>query len=592
MPNAVSRADADPTVDKITRRVSLLGRGVLQRWWLMAFALLGCGVATGTLGIFLLLRQPPKPACDQVIWPFASGSLRLYCAQEWAQGRTLEDLFHAIALVDGLSNDHPLRPLIDRWVEIWSKQALDLAEKEFDQGNLNRAIYFAKKIPVQTKAHVLVDQRVKRWKTLWAKGEGIFKKAEAALNDENWRGAFSIMVRLLSVDNHYWSATQYEALNGRIIVAQKDETQLVQAQRLFEAGGLDNLTKALNLVQTLSEGSIFQRSIRKTVVNISRALIAIAEKSLDKRDINTALGALQQIPRDVSFWPEVKDWTDIAEAMSSTWSGTLEGYESAIAQLKKAAPDRPLYSKMQDYIIRWSADITYVHLLQDAQGHAADGSINGLSSAINQAQQVPPDSTQWREAQQAIGQWSSSLSELTDQPILNRADEISFKGDAASLEAAIAQARQISSSSPLYAEAQGRIRDWQGQLKNFSAPMNEPAPALPQSSPQEPGPDSSTPDAASKNLLQEAKGLAKQGTPANLASAIETANQISAQSPLRAEAQQGIDRWGNQMLYLAIREAATDKAQAISIAQQIPSVSAAYSKAQQQIQAWQASNPR
>jgi hypothetical protein len=586
VPNLVSKAaEIDPAVGKIARRASTLGRGILQRWWLMSFLLIGCGLASGTLGIFLLLRQPPKPVCSRVIWPFASGSLRLYCAQEAAQNRTLEDLFQAIALVDGLPDNHPLRPLIDRWVEIWSKQALDLAEKEFDGGNLDRAIHFAQKIPTQTKAHVLVEQRINYWKTVWAKGDGIFKRVEAALNNEDWRGAFSIMVGLLSVDNRYWATTQYEALNARIMQAQKDETQLVRAQRIFEAGGLENLTKALNLVQDLSKDSIFQKSIHKTVTAISRALVSLAEKALDRRDIDTALNALQQIPREVSFWPEVKDWTDIAEATSSTWSGTLEGYNSAIAQLKKATPDRPLYSKMQDYILRWSADVTYVQLLQKAQERAADGSTEGLSDAINQARLVPSDSTQWNEAQQVIGEWSASLSNQLDQPILNRADELSFKGDSASLQAAIQQARQISSGSALYAEAQSRIRDWQKQSKELNDPILPPD----RESARDP---SSAPDQASGRLLQEAKGLAQQGTPANLASAIETANQISAQSPLRAEAQQKMDRWGNQMLYLAIRQAAVDKAQAIAIAQQIPSASAAYDRAQQQIQTWQTFSPR
>jgi hypothetical protein len=583
--DALSKAaDLEPS-GKVVERVSRVGSGFLRRWWLMAFVLLGCGLASGTLGIFLLLRQPPKPVCRQVIWPFASGSLRLYCAQEVAQGHTLEDLFAAIALVDGLSRDHPLRPLINRWVEIWSKQALDLAEREFDQGNLDRAIFFAKKIPAQTTAHVLVEQRIAYWKTVWAKGDKIFKRAEAALSAEDWRGAFSIMVRLLSVDNHYWSSTQYEALNQRIIVAQKDETQLVQSQRLYEAGGLDNLTKALELVQNLSEGSIFQKSIRKTINNISRALVAVAEAALGRRDLNTALNALQQIPQDVSFWPEVKDWTDIAEAMSSTWSGTLGGYETAIAQLKKAAPDRPLYGKMQDYILRWSADITYVHLLESAQAQAADSSIAGLSAAINQAQQVPSDSTQWSEARKLIGEWSANLSSQQDQPILNRAEELSFKGDSSSLEAAIQMARQIPANSSLSAEANSRIRDWQDQLKALAPPESAELTTTTPSS----GSSQGRMDQASITLFAEAKVQALRGTPATLASAIETANQIPAQSPLRTEAQRAIDRWGSQMLDLAARQVTVDKAQAIAIAQQIPSVSAAYDAAQQKIQLWQQS---
>jgi hypothetical protein len=594
VPNAMSKAaKVEPIVDAFSKRAATMGLGLLQHWWLMSFALLGCGVASGTLGVFLLLRQPPKPQCNQVFWPFASGSLRLYCAQEVAQKRTLEDLFQSIALVDGLSQDHPLRPLINRWVEIWSKQALDLAEEEFDRGNLDRAIYFAQKIPAQTTAHVLVEQRIKTWKTVWAKGNGIFKRAEAALKAEDWRGAFAIMVGLLAVDNRYWSVTQYEALNQRIIVAQKDETQLVQAQRLLEAGGLDNLTKALSLVQDLSEGSIFQKSIQKTIVKISRALVSLAEQALNHKDLDAALNALQQIPREISFRKEVEDWIEIAQAMSNTWSETVEGYEAAINQLKKISPDRPLYGKMQDYILKWSADISYVRALEAAQAQAADGSIQGLSTAIEQARQVPPDSTQWQEAQKAISGWSNNLSSQQDQPILNRADEISAAGDPASLHAAIQQAKQISSGSPLYADAQRRIQDWQAQLGiSTSTKHSTPPMVQPEVTPKGESVNSNSADQASDNLLQEAENLAQKDTPSALASAIETANQIPERSPLRTEAQQVINDWGNRMLALAARQATIDTSEAIAIAQQIPSFCKAYDEAQRQILAWQTPIPR
>jgi hypothetical protein len=573
-----------------------MGLGLLRRWWLMSLVLLGCGVASGTLGVFLLLRQPPKPECDQVFWPFASGSLRLYCAQEGAQKRTLEDLFQAIALVDGLPRNHPLRPLINRWVEIWSKQALDLAEEEFDRGNLDRAIYFAEKIPAQTTAHALVEQRIKTWKTVWAKGDGIFKRAEAALKAEDWRGAFAIMVGLLAVDNRYWSLTQYQALNRRIIVAQQDETKLVQAQRLLEAGGLDNLTKALSLVQDLSEGNIFQKSIQKTVSKISRALVTLAEQALNRKELDAALNALQQIPREVSFRKEVEDWIEIAQAMSNTWSETVEGYESAIAQLKKVGPDRPLYGKMQDYILKWSADISYVRVLEAAHVQAANGSVEDLSTAIEQARQVPSDSAQWQEAQKAIGEWSNNLSNQQEQPILNRADEISAAGDPASLRAAVQQAKQISSGSPLYAEAQQRIQDWQAQL---GLSTNHPGASAvqPKATPKVEAATSNSnlanpADRDSDSLLQEAKNLAQKDTPPALISAIETANQIPARSPLRTEAQQDIDDWGNRMLALAARQATIDPNEAIAIAQQIPSFCSAYDAAQNQILAWLTPSPR
>ncbi|MGB8700177.1 MAG: hypothetical protein WCD18_12235, partial [Thermosynechococcaceae cyanobacterium] len=554
--------------------------GPLRRWWVMAIALLGCNLGAGTLGIFLLLQQPPKPNCSSVFWPFASGSLRITCAQEWARQNTLEDLFRAIDLVDGLSRHHALRPLIKRWVEIWSKQALDLAGEEFEQGNLERAITFAQKIPVRTTAHALVQQRIAYWKKVWAEGKTISDQANAALKAEDWRKAFSIMVGLISVDNRYWSQTQYEALNQRIIDAQKDETQVVKAQRLLEAGGLENLTKALELLQSLSDGTIFQKSIKTFTTKIARALVTLAESALDREDLTTALNALDQIPDDVDFWPEVQDWKAIAQAMSDTWSGDVSGYENAIAQLKKISPNRPLYTKVQDFILRWSSDIAYVRLLEEAQAQAADSTIEGLSSALAKARQIPSDSTQWEAAQQVIAVWSTELSDRQDQPILNQADALSLQGDPSSLQAAIRQAQQISVGNPLYAEAQGRIRDWQKQLE----PPQVAAPTAPP-----PVESTADPDQESRYLLAEAQRLAAKGTAASLASAIETANQIPAQSALRAEAQQSMETWGNQMLDLAQSFASADRERAIAIAQQIPATSATYDTAQQQIRIWQSS---
>ncbi|WP_404790343.1 hypothetical protein [Altericista sp. CCNU0014] len=582
--NLESIAEIAPTLSQ------RLASRFLRRWWVTAFALSGFALGAGTLGIFLLLRQPPPPQCERVFWPFASASLRISCAQEHAQKRTLEDLFEAIALVDILPQNHPLRPLIDRWVEIWAKQALDLAETEFHEGQLERAIYFAKKIPAQTTAHAQVKARIQYWQVVWAKGDKVFKQAEAALNDEDWRKAFGIMVGLLSVDNRYWSQTQYEFLNQKIIDAQQDETKLAKAQRLFEAGGIDNLTKALDWVQELSEGTIFKKSIKKLVAKIGQSLVDIAEAALGRQDLTTALRALEKIPQEVSFWPEVQDWTDIANAMSDTWSGTMEGYEKAIAELKKLSPQRPLYLKAQEYIQKWSADKFYVRLLEEARAKVADGTAPSLTMAIEQARQIPSDSTQWKIAQQEIEQWSISLSNQLDQPILDSADELSMRGDSASLQAAIRKAQQIGSGTPLYAEAQSRIKDWSNQLGRSTyrdSDRDTYGDTFKTAQSGEPPSTAGPTERETRTLLQEAERMAQKSTPAALASAIETASQISARSSLHAEAQQSIAAWGDRMLELAASKANYDLESAIAIAQQIPIAAPAYGAAQQQIQVWQ-----
>ena len=575
-------SNLEPIAEPIPSLAQRLSLGVLRRWWVTAIALSGCAFGAGTLGLYILLQQPPKAHCESVFWPFASASVRISCAQEFAQKHTLEDLFEAISLVDSLPKGHPLRPLINRWVEIWAKEALDLAEAEFHNGNLARAIEFAKKIPAQTTAHAQVESRIQRWKIVWAKGEKVFNKAQAALKDEDWRGAFSIMIGLLSVDNRYWSQTQYEALNQKIIAAQKDETQLVKAKRLLEAGGIDNLTKALELVQNLSEGTIFQKSVKETVSKISKTLVSIAEVALGREDLTTALNALEQIPHSVSFWPEVQDWKDIANGMSDSWSGNVEGYERAIANLKKMSPQRPLYAKAQEYIQKWSADIAYVRLLEEARAKVAGGSTQELGLALDLARQIPSGSAQWKSAQQDIKEWATTLSNQQDQPLLDRADELSFKGDSTSLRAAIRTAQQIGSGTPLYTQAQNRIKGWQDQLN--------PAASRTATAASEATVTTDSADQETKVLFQEAQRMAQKSTPAALASAIETASQISGQSTLYAEARQSIATWGDQMLELATSKANYDLGGAIAIAQQIPVAAPAYSAAQQKIQTWEAAS--
>jgi hypothetical protein len=534
----------------------------LQRWWAISLGLLLVIGVSGGCGAWLLLQQSANPNCRFVFWPFASASLRLYCAQEAASRKNLEDLFEAIGLIDGLPMEHPLRPILNRRIEEWSKQALDLAEEEFHQGRLNRAIEFAKRIPSRTNAHRLVNQRIGYWQKVWAEGEKIYKAAEEKLvGQENWRAAFGVMVQLLSLDNRYWAKEKYESFNERIMQAQKDEVLLVKAERLLEAGGIDNLTKALNQLQELGDGTIFKKSIQTATEKIGRALIEIAENSLNQQELSDALAALERIPQTVSFWPEVQDWISISNAMADTWTGTVGGYQSAIGQLQKVSTDRPLYNRMQNFIQGWMAEIGYVRVLEQAQAKAADGTVGSLWAAIAMAQQIPSNSQQSESSKQLIADWRMSI-DVQQEATLPRPVEIS----PANGQQTVALPEQ----------------DF-GALNNVeSFPQQPVRPAAPR---QTTGNAFESPE---QQLLREARRTAENGTPQSLASAIETANQVSSQSSLRTEAELAMDTWGQRILEMAIQQAETDPRGAITIATQVPKSSSAYQSAQEQIQVWQA----
>ncbi|MFM6255829.1 MAG: chromosome segregation ATPase, partial [Dolichospermum sp.] len=81
----------------------------------------------GFLAISMLFKLPSAPNCPQIFWPLASASVRVHCARLAASKQTVNDLLQAIALVKQLPENHPLREEINRFLEQWSRDILQLA---------------------------------------------------------------------------------------------------------------------------------------------------------------------------------------------------------------------------------------------------------------------------------------------------------------------------------------------------------------------------------------------------------------------------------------------------------------------------------
>ena len=443
-------------------RLVRLGR----HWQTWAVVSILCSGVLGGISYDMLQRQTKQPHCASVYWPFAAASLRIYCAQERASKQTLEDLFEAISLVDVLDPDHPLRSAINPLINRWSTQALDLAEAAFHAGQLERAIQFANKIPAQATAHELVRERISRWRQIWAQGKTIYQEADAELQEGEWRRAFAIMVGLLEVENRYWSRTQYEAMNRRIFKAQADGRILAKARRLVRAGNLDNLVKAMDLLEQLGPDSAFAKTAKKTLNQIALRFVDLAEAALLQQDVFVALDALQLIPREAEVWQDAQALLEIAYATSSEVN-TVAGLEAAIAKVRALDPKSSLYTRAQTLGDHWQKEINHAQLLEQAQARAADGGFQNLTLAIAQARQIPATSPYRQVAQQEIEAWGYQLEAQQDQLILDQAEAIAAGGDRVSLQAAIAKAQQIQSGQLLYSDAQIKIADWRFQVQQI-----------------------------------------------------------------------------------------------------------------------------
>lgn len=629
MPPPPPRPSQQPkprSVDVLDQEHSPLGsrarRAKLPRRWLrwlynwkLWLLVTGIGsVGTGLLALALLLQMPGLPNCPAIFWPLASASLRFECARLAASKQTANDLLEAIALIDSLPTDHPLRDEADRLVELWSLEVLKLAEAAFNAGKLNEAIAAARRLSPKVSAYELVEERVQRWQTIWSKAEAIYRKAEESLRELDWREAFSAAVRLLEVENTFWQTTKYNELTGKINGSRDDGNTLGKAHRLADEGGLTNLLEAIKLAQSIKQTSYVHQAAQKAIEEFGQKMVVLAQTMLDQRNLQGALDVLSKIPDIAKLKEQVKDMTVLANAQSQVWLNTVPDIEEAIAQAQRIQSNRPLYRKAQQFIVRWQLEIEAIAQLEKARILSQPGTINDLTAAIAEASIIPRSNPRWNEVQQQIQTWTAQIQTIEDRPILDQADQIAAQGDLASLQAAAAQANQIAQGRALYKEARGKARIWTGQVQQIQdQPLLDRARDFANAGDLSSAIRTAEQIGAGRSLyadaqgdvkqwrsqlraqelqvqaqqnLQNARQLANSGSPEGLANAIKAADQVPTSSALRSEADNAINEWSAQLLQVARSQAVYDVPGAIAVAQKIPSRSSLYAEVQQEIQAW------
>jgi hypothetical protein len=158
-----------------------------------------------------LLASPSLANCDAP----QSTSTRLACADQVVDEQEAEKLKQAIALIEDIPTDDPLRDMRDRKLEQWSESLLDLAEATFQKGKLEEAILLTRGIPSTTPTYLKANDKVIEWRSIWAKAQQIYQQAERSLGSET-RSASLKATELLSVGNEYWATTKYAAILAQL----------------------------------------------------------------------------------------------------------------------------------------------------------------------------------------------------------------------------------------------------------------------------------------------------------------------------------------------------------------------------------------
>ncbi len=378
---------------------TLLGASWLRSWPIVVLVIFGFLGTVGTTAVFSLFHMPGTPNCRTIFWPTASAALRLQCAETYAEKGDVKSLLAAINLVDKLPEDHPLRhDIINTRIEDWANLLLDLAERSFEEGDIEGAIANAKKIPSRTAASKTVEERIVRWRKIWKEGADIFNSATDKLKEKNFQSAFTLSVALLDVNNQYWATEKYAELTKLISLARDDSRKLSKALDSAKAGTRKGFVSALEQLDEISEESVFYSEAQAERKNIADKMLLAAEQLLADRQLNEAKAMLSAIPQDTGLKKEIEDFQIFAAAYQQAWLGNIGGLEEAINQMRRLGKNRPSYGKGQRLIAQWGQEIKEISLLSQARERATRGSTADLTAAIGIANQISRNSSQWEEA--------------------------------------------------------------------------------------------------------------------------------------------------------------------------------------------------
>ncbi|MBW4514752.1 MAG: chromosome segregation ATPase [Timaviella obliquedivisa GSE-PSE-MK23-08B] len=340
-------------------------------------------------------------------------------------------------------------------------------------------------------------------------------------------------------------------------------------------------------------------------------------------DLQAAILAAQKLKRDrplysraqelIAIWKlEIQDVAYLDQAKDLASGGGINDLAAAVNEASKIPSGNPRYDEARQEIARWQDTIQTVEdrpILDRADQLAEGGNVNALQSAIDEVSRIGKGRSLSADADQRIADWSDRIHRIQDQPKLDRARQLADLGD---LAGAIAIANQIGSNRTLYSDAQADIRDWNDRLEiNEDQPRLEQARALAEQGDLARAIATARQIPANRNLyneaqndiqswqnqsaglqrMQQAYALADVGSQSSLLSAIQIADQISTDSPARAEAEQMISEWSYDLLQLAENRSDQNPLRAIAIAESIPPNTPAYDAAQGRIQVWRLQLP-
>jgi hypothetical protein len=361
------------------------------------------------------------------------------------------------------------------------------------------------------------------------------------------------------------------------------------AQLAASKDTVNDLLQAIALVKQLPQSHPLRVEIDKNIEDWSSEILKLADGSFQTGKLDEAIATARKIPEDLSAYKLVEDkithwqsiWSKAEGIYKEAEDHTREGrwHQAFMAAAKLLRVDNKFwettkYEQLNGLITGARVD---GDKLAKAEGLAKNGTVNNLLQAIKLAQSIEQNSYIYQKAQKAIPEFGRKMLDLAQLKLERRnADEAiaiaqqipsvtgldgdtqdfitlaeaqrsAWIGSTIGLEGAISQAQQISTTRPVYDQAQKLIARWQLEIQDVA-------------------------------MIEKARTLASQGTVSDLTAAINEAQLVPASNPRGREARSEIGRWTGQIQTIQDRPY-LDRADQIALVEDMNSLQAAIAEA-------------
>ncbi|MBW4583304.1 MAG: hypothetical protein KME42_27370 [Tildeniella nuda ZEHNDER 1965/U140] len=334
-----------------------------------------------------------------------------------------------------------------------------------------------------------------------------------------------VLLLALPIGVGVWAVNslRFQQLSGCLSLvegeAQADDSvaaSLYCAQASASQQTIDSLSEAIRMARLVPSDHPLAAQSDRLVEQASQKLLELAENSFQGGNLEEAIGTARRIPATtamyktaderIEVWQSAWDraqsiYSDAAAAAErDQWDQAFEKarelrqlgnrhwdsdrYQELVQKIQEAKEGKAAQAKAEresqkasqarftaqpDIMSNWQKDQEREATanLNRARKLAGAGTADGLRAATDAAGMVLYGTPQYEEAQRLVDRWTHQAQELEDRPYLTRAIQLANKGDMSSLQAAIAEASNVSFGSVLYQEAQDKIGQWTDAIQKL-----------------------------------------------------------------------------------------------------------------------------